>query len=57
MQKEMGSYMVVQYAEGVEAFTILPFTTILGWSREEVQVFIAGVRAHIKDKSIHAIQD
>lgn len=53
----MGAFMTLQYTEGVEAFTMLPFTSILGWSREEVEVLNAQVRAHMRVKSIHAMQD
>jgi hypothetical protein len=53
----MGAYMTLQYTEGVDAFTKLPYTSVLGWTSDEVDVFNAKVRAHIRDKNIHAIQD
>lgn len=49
--------MTLQYTEGVEAFTMLPFTGILGWSREEVEVLNAQVRTQAKDKTIHAMHE
>jgi hypothetical protein len=53
----MGAFMTLQYTEGVDGFTKLPYTTILGWTSEEVDVFNAKVRAHVRDKSIHAMQE
>jgi len=48
--------MMMQYTEGVEAFTLIPFTTILGWKKEEVEVLNAGVRKDAKDSRIHTLQ-
>jgi len=53
----MGSFMSLQYTEGVDGFTTLPYTTILGWTKDEVDQFNVKVRAHVKDKSIHAMHD
>lgn len=30
------------------------FTRVLGWSREEVEIFLVGVRKQIKDRSVHS---
>lgn len=49
--------MTLQYTEGVDGFTMLPYTTVLGWTKEEVDVFNAKVRAHVRDRNIHAMQD
>ena len=32
--------MTLQYTEGVEAFTLAPFTGLLGWTKEQVEVNI-----------------
>lgn len=53
----MGAFMTLQYTEGVDGFTKLPYTTILGWSENEVDIFNAKVRTQVKDKTIHAMQD
>jgi len=45
--------MAVDFIEGVEAFTLVPFTEVLGWSKEEVAVLNAKVRQDIKRKDIH----
>jgi hypothetical protein len=34
--------------------TMMLFTRCLGWSREEVEVFLADVRKEAKDKRIHS---
>ena len=49
--------MTLQYTEGVEAFTLAPFTGILGWTKEEVEVFNIEVRKHAKDRSIHTLHN
>ncbi|KAL2220618.1 S-adenosyl-L-methionine-dependent methyltransferase, partial [Thermoascus aurantiacus ATCC 26904] len=51
--KEIGAFMAVDFIEGVEAFTLVPFTEVLGWSKEEVAVLNAKVRQDIKRKDIH----
>ncbi|KAH7310177.1 S-adenosyl-L-methionine-dependent methyltransferase [Rhexocercosporidium sp. MPI-PUGE-AT-0058] len=55
--KEIGAFMTLQYTEGVEAFTLAPFTGILGWTKEEVEVFNVGVRKDAKDRSIHTLHN
>ncbi|KAL3422601.1 hypothetical protein PVAG01_06757 [Phlyctema vagabunda] len=55
--KEIGAFMTLQYTEGVDAFTLLPFTGILGWSEDEVKIFNAKVRNDAKDKSIHTMHN
>jgi len=52
--KEVGAFMTLQYTEGMEALTI-PFTQILGWQKEEVEVFNAQVRNDVRNKNIHSM--
>ncbi|KDN68753.1 putative methyltransferase domain-containing protein [Colletotrichum sublineola] len=40
--------------DGVEPGALALFTRVLGWTREEVLVFIAGVRKDFRNKDIHA---
>lgn len=49
--------MALQHLDGVEAFTMEPFTEILGWSREEVKSFNAKVRQDVQKKGCHMIHD
>ncbi|KAL5593467.1 hypothetical protein FOBRF1_012569 [Fusarium oxysporum] len=53
--KEIGTLMGVNMREGVAAFTAVLFTDVLGWSREEVELFNARVREASRDRSnVHA---
>ena len=54
LQKTVGSFNLVQIEDGLEAFTLRLFTTVLGWQVEEVQVLLANVRKDIRDPRIHA---
>jgi len=38
----------------MHAFTMAPFTRVLGWSEAEVEVFIAQVRKDVRDRNVHA---
>ncbi|KAH7058598.1 S-adenosyl-L-methionine-dependent methyltransferase [Macrophomina phaseolina] len=51
--KKAGAINQVQFMEGVEAFTIGLFTRTLGWSAEEVQVFLEKVRKDAVKKERH----
>lgn len=51
--KEMGKFMAIQQIQAVESYTPRLFSTILGWTEEEIQVYIAKVRKDLKDPSIH----
>jgi hypothetical protein len=53
MSKEIGAWHHVVKSEGLEAVSLKPFTNVLGWTQEEVLVFLSKVRAELKDKSIH----
>ncbi|GKT40041.1 putative methyltransferase tdiE [Colletotrichum spaethianum] len=52
--RELGSWCQENFMEGLEGFTMAPFTRGLGWTREEVDVFLIDVRKDLKDRSIHA---
>lgn len=54
--KEVGLYWRATIMEGVEAIALGPMIRGLGWRREEVEVFIAGVRkAYLETtKEVHA---
>ncbi|KAJ3539424.1 hypothetical protein NM208_g5498 [Fusarium decemcellulare] len=55
--KEVGSLMGVNFYEGVAAFTAVLFTEVLGWSREEVEVFNASVREASRQRAVHPMFD
>ncbi|OBR05083.1 Methyltransferase domain-containing protein [Colletotrichum higginsianum IMI 349063] len=52
--RELGSWCLENLLEGIEGFSMGPFTRCLEWTREEVNVFLIDVRKDLKDKSIHA---
>ena len=56
-QKEIGAWNFVCLEDGLEAICLRLFTTLFGWSVDQVHVFAALVRAElkmIKSKKIHA---
>jgi hypothetical protein len=52
--KELGMWTQENFVSGVEAMSLALFTRGLGWTYEEVVVFVARVRADMKDGGIHA---
>ncbi|KAK4957388.1 hypothetical protein LTR10_005350 [Elasticomyces elasticus] len=51
--KEIGGFCALNLLEGLEGFTMAPFTRVLGWRPEEVTVFLAKVRKEILRRRIH----
>lgn len=47
----------MQLKEGIEGFSLVLFTRILGWAPEEVQVLLSKVRKDFEDRNIHAQND
>ncbi|KAH7110441.1 S-adenosyl-L-methionine-dependent methyltransferase [Dactylonectria macrodidyma] len=52
--KELGAWNNENTARFLEAATLAPFTRGLGWSKEEVHVFLVDVRRDLNDPKIHA---
>ena len=52
--KRVGTYMMMNMLEGIEAFTLRLWTQQLGWSTERIQLFLAEVRKDIRNRSIHS---
>ncbi|KIW64480.1 hypothetical protein PV04_09409 [Phialophora macrospora] len=52
--KEIGRWHLLEAYQGVEGWTLALFTRVLGWSYEQVQLFLAQVRQGFSDRSIHA---
>ena len=42
------------FTSGLSAFSMAPFTRVLGWTKEEVEVFLVDVRREMNDRKIHA---
>lgn len=51
--KEAGVFEMETLREGLPAIGMGFFTRVLKWTPEEVQIFFAGVRNELNDKSIH----
>lgn len=49
----MGAWNYTCLIEGLEAASLRLLTAVHGWSVPEVHVFLARVRAELRDKSIH----
>lgn len=49
-------FSCLNYLQGLEGFTLAPFTRILGWTVEEVQVFLAQVRTESTNRKMHGYQ-
>ncbi|WPG98752.1 S-adenosyl-L-methionine-dependent methyltransferase [Acrodontium crateriforme] len=49
-------FCCLNFLEGLEGFTMAPFTRVLGWKQEEVKSLIAKVRAETVQRSVHAWQ-
>ncbi|KAF7552353.1 hypothetical protein G7Z17_g4390 [Cylindrodendrum hubeiense] len=52
--KELGAWNNENTGAALEALTLAPFTRGLGWSHEEVVVFLTDVRKELNDPRIHA---
>jgi hypothetical protein len=53
-EKTLGFWQNENLVYGIEGFSLALFTRILGWKKEEVDVFLAKVRSDIKDRNIHS---
>lgn len=51
--KELGKWNLINMIEGLEGYTVRPFTKLLGMSVEEVEVFMAEVRKDLHNKAMH----
>ncbi|KAK3997765.1 S-adenosyl-L-methionine-dependent methyltransferase [Cladorrhinum sp. PSN332] len=52
--KELGKWAHENFSWGCESMSLALFTRVLGWSADEVRVFMASVRKDLKDRRIHA---
>ncbi|THC90681.1 hypothetical protein EYZ11_009856 [Aspergillus tanneri] len=55
--KELGRYNYLQWEEGIEGWTMMLLTKILGWQRIEVEVYLAQMRQGLRNRNIHAYQE
>lgn len=52
--KELGRWVTENFSWGCESMSLALFTRALGWSAEEVQVFMAAVRTDLRNRKLHA---
>ncbi|RDW74823.1 hypothetical protein BP6252_05965 [Coleophoma cylindrospora] len=52
--KELGMWAHENLSGGIEGISLAIFTRVLGWSREEMDVFLVDVRKELKDRNIHS---
>ena len=52
--KEIGMWEYTNILQGMQGFTMAPFTRGLGWSPAEVEIFLIDVRKDLKNRKIHA---
>lgn len=52
--KTLSIYFQQDLMEGLEGLSMKLFTNFLGWTKEQVQLFLVGVRKDLQDRSIHA---
>jgi len=50
----VGAFMKEMLIVGAEGLTLAMFTRVLGWDKQEVDVFVASVREALKDPVICA---
>lgn len=53
VQKQIGRYNLCSLLMAVESYSLALFTRVLGWSNNETQVFLAGVRRDLKNPEVH----
>lgn len=53
--KEVGAFQRYQMTEGLHGIAYGALTRVAGWSPAQVEVFLAGVRKEMKDRSVHSL--
>jgi hypothetical protein len=51
--KELGMWALENVEPGLEGLSMAIFTRALGWSKQETEVFLMGVRKDLKNTKIH----
>lgn len=52
--KRIGEWNFHNFVDAAEAMALAPLTRVHNWTKEEVQVFLVGVRKDMRDKRIHS---
>lgn len=54
LMKELGRWNCVNIQQGLEGFCLALLTRGLGWTKDEVDIFVARVNRDLSDRRIHA---
>jgi hypothetical protein len=52
--KELGMWTHADIAGGLSGLSMAMFTRVLGWTAEELEVFLVDVRKEMRDTRVHA---
>ncbi|KAI9894484.1 MAG: hypothetical protein M1814_003242 [Vezdaea aestivalis] len=52
--KEIGMFQQIQVTEGLSGIAMGLLTRVLGWTTQEVEVWLVGVRNEMRDRSVHS---
>jgi len=55
--KLLGRFNRLQWEEGIEGWSMMLLTRILGWTRPEVEVYLTKMRAGLRNPQLHAYQE
>lgn len=53
-QRELGYWTLYGFETGLEGYALATMIRVLGWSAAEVQVFLAKLRANVRDRNVHS---
>jgi hypothetical protein len=52
--KQIGRFQAANMRDAIEAISLMLFTKVLGWSRDEMDALLASVRKDLNNRKIHA---
>ncbi|KAI4712789.1 hypothetical protein J4E89_003058 [Alternaria sp. Ai002NY15] len=55
--KELGQYNRINWEQGIEGWSLYLLTTVMGWTKQEVEVYLAHMRTALRTRGIHAYQE
>lgn len=56
-RRMIGAHIAMQTLTGIEGYTTVMFTKVLGWSLEDTQAFITEIKQDLQDNAIHKMID
>lgn len=52
--KMLGRFNETNLLDGLQAFSLQPFQKGLGWTKDEIEVYLVQIRKALSDRSVHA---